>query len=175
MAKSSNKFTIRDICFIALITSACVVGRTAFQFIPNVQPITAIFILVSFNKGFSRSFVIVLLTIFTTNIYMGMGPWTLTQVFSYTVIIIVSCGFSQIPWFAQHQLPQLIFALFTGYLFGFLTACGDTIIYGIRAFWPYYVQGIYFDTLHGVGNLLFYALLRPFIPRLLLRFWPNQY
>lgn len=39
MAKSSNKLTVRDSCFVALITAACVVGRTAFQFIPNVQPV----------------------------------------------------------------------------------------------------------------------------------------
>ena len=166
--------TVRDICFIALLTAACVVGRTAFQFIPNVQPVTTIFILVSLNKGFTRSFWIVMLSIVTTNIYMGMGPWTLTQIFAYSVIIILSCGLSRIPWFDQHKLPQLAFALVTGYLFGFLTACGDTLIYGITAFWPYYLQGIYFDSLHGLGNLLFYALLSPIIPRLFLRFWPNE-
>ncbi|OJG79512.1 hypothetical protein RV10_GL000639 [Enterococcus pallens] len=60
------------------------------------------------------------------------------------------------------MLLQLIFALFTGYLFGFITACEDTLIYGISAFWPYYLQGVYFDTLHGVGNLLFFVLLIPF-------------
>lgn len=149
MARSSNRFTVRDSCFVALMTAACVVGRTVFQFIPNVQPITTIFILVSLKKGFLRSFLIVLLTIITTNIYMGMGPWTLTQIFAYSVIIILSCGLSRIPWFDQHRLPKLAFALVTGYLFGFLTACGDTLIYGITAFWPYYLQGIYFDSLHG--------------------------
>ncbi len=70
MARLSNKLTVRDSCFI---TADCVVSRTAFQFIPNVHPITAIFILVSFYKGLLRSFLIVLLTIVVTNIYMGMG------------------------------------------------------------------------------------------------------
>ncbi|OJG79511.1 hypothetical protein RV10_GL000638 [Enterococcus pallens] len=51
-----------------MITAACVVSRTAFQFIHNVQPITAVFILVSFYKGLLRSFLIVRLTIVVTNI-----------------------------------------------------------------------------------------------------------
>lgn len=96
MARLSNKLTVRNNCFI---TAACVVGRTFFQFIPNVQPITAIFILVSFYKGLLHSFLIVLLTIVVTNIYMGMGLWTLIQIFAYSVIIILSYGLSRIPWF----------------------------------------------------------------------------
>ncbi|MBO1307951.1 ECF transporter S component [Enterococcus sp. 669A] len=176
--ENSNKhvsgwLTVRDICFIALLTAACVVGRTAFQFIPNVQPITTMFILISLYKGFTRGFLVMLLTILTTNIYMGMGPWTLTQLFSYSVIILVSFGLSKIPGFSQRKIPQLVFVLLAGYLFGFLTACGDYVIYGIRAFWPYYLQGIYFDTMHGAGNFLFYLLLSPIVPRLFMRYWPD--
>lgn len=166
--------TVRDICFIALLTAACVVGRTAFQFIPNVQPVTTIFILVSLNKGFTRSFWIVMLSIVTTNIYMGMGPWTLTQILSYGVIVILSSLLGKLPFFKKSLLLQLLFAILTGFMFGFLTACGDVWIYGIKAFWPYYLQGLYFDLLHGMGNLLFYLLLAPVIPRLFDRFWPNE-
>lgn len=173
LKKNHSHFSVRDICFIALLTAACVVGRTSFQFIPNVQPITTIFIMVSLNKGFGRGFLLAVLTIITTNIYMGMGPWTLTQLFAYGTIVLLSSLLGRIPSFQRHKSLQLIFAFGAGFLFGFLTACGDVLIYGISAFWPYYLQGVYFELLHGTGNFIFYLLLMPILPRLFSKFWCN--
>jgi hypothetical protein len=39
---------------------------------------------------------------------------------------------------------------------------------GINSFWAYYIAGIPFDLLHGLGNAGFYLILEPILAPLLL-------
>lgn len=176
MEKSENRtrkmlFTVKDIGLIALLTATCVVGRTAFQFIPNVQPMTAIFIVITLHKGFYRGFTVAVLSVLVTNIYMGMGVWTISQLVSYGGIVILAAFLGKNRFFSTQPKLQILFACFAGFLFGFLTACVDKQIYGFQAFLPYYLQGLPFDTLHAVGNGVFYLLLSPILTKLFERFW----
>ena len=43
---------------IALLTTLCVVGRIFFAFIPNVQPVTAIIVIVTILLGFKDGVII---------------------------------------------------------------------------------------------------------------------
>ncbi|MDH6365440.1 energy-coupling factor transport system substrate-specific component [Enterococcus sp. PF1-24] len=170
-SKKSGLFTVRDIGSLSLLTAACVVGRTAFQFVPNVQPITAIFLIVTLYKGFLRGSLLMVLTMLVTNFYMGMGVWTITQIGAYLGVIICVHLVGKIPIFRKSIVLQVVFAVFSGFLYGFLTAGISVPIYGIRAFWPYYLQGIYFDSLHALGNGIFYLMLIAILPKLFQRFW----
>lgn len=90
-------FSIQRISHLALITAACIVGRLVFVFIPNVQPMSAHLFLVAFSYRLSDALMIALLSLLGTNIYLGMGPWTISQLAALTITIILFHQFGKIP------------------------------------------------------------------------------
>ena len=89
--KNSNKplaFAGKEIAYLGLLVAAAVVGRSLFQPLPNVQPMTVIFLLVTIHLGLRRGLIVCLLSMLITNFYMGMGIWTIAQLVSYAIIIL---------------------------------------------------------------------------------------
>ena len=69
--KPTNKplFSVRELTYLALTTALAVVGRLSFQFIPNVQPMTVIFLILALQLGFMRSWLVAILSVLITNFY----------------------------------------------------------------------------------------------------------
>ena len=84
-------FTTQEIAFLSLLTAACVVGRLMFQFIPNVQPMTALLIMIALHFGFSRGVIVTVLSLLITNFYLGMGVWTFSQITGFSLILLFAC------------------------------------------------------------------------------------
>lgn len=160
-------FTTQEIAFLSLLTAACVVGRLMFQFIPNVQPMTTLLIMIALHFGFSRGVIVTVLSLLITNFYLGMGVWTFSQIIGFSLILLFACLLNAIPFFKRFIWLQAIYSLLAGYLYGFVLAVIDTQIYGLTNFWAYYLAGLSFDTLHGFGNFVFYILLAPVFQRLM--------
>lgn len=160
-------FSVREIAYLSMLTAACVVGRTLFQFIPNVQPMTVIFLLITFYLGFSRGLIVALLSIVITNMYMGMGVWTISQLVSYTVILVVFQLLCKVPFFKKSFWLKCIYSIFSGMLYGLIISIISVKIYGMTAFLPYYLSGISFDVMHSIGNGGFYLILAPIFKKLL--------
>lgn len=85
--EQSTFFSTYEIAYLAMTVAACVVGRMLFQFIPNIQPMTAIFLILTYQLGVSRGLVVNVLSLLITNLYMGMGIWTISQILSFSVVI----------------------------------------------------------------------------------------
>ena len=66
-------FSVQEIAYLALLVAASVVGRTLFQPLPNVQPMTAIFLLVALYLGCVRGLIVALLSLLITNFTWGWG------------------------------------------------------------------------------------------------------
>ena len=160
-------FTTQEIAFLSLLTAACVVGRLMFQFIPNVQPMTTLLIMIALHFGFSRGVIVTVLSLLITNFYLGMGIWTFSQIIGFSLILLFACLLNSVPFFNRFIWIQAIYSLLAGYLYGFVLAVIDTQIYGLTNFWAYYLAGLSFDTLHGLGNFGFYILLAPVFQRLM--------
>ena len=63
-----------------------------------------------------------------------------------------------------------IMAGLTGYLYGFVISIFSVYFYHIPKFWVYYLQGLPFDTLHALGNIGFWILLSPLLPRIIQKY-----
>ncbi len=111
MLPPQNKiFSIQRISHLALITAACIVGRLVFVFIPNVQPMSALLFLVAFSYHLSDALMIALLSLLGTNIYLGMGPWTISQLAALTVTIVLFHQIGKIPIIKKNRFLQAFFA-----------------------------------------------------------------
>ncbi|HFL7225335.1 TPA: DUF4430 domain-containing protein [Enterococcus faecium] len=79
---STNK-----IAQLSLLSAACVAGRIAFQFIPNFQPMTAIFLFIVLYLSLKDALIVMSLSIAISSFYFGVGPWVIGQWISYTVVL----------------------------------------------------------------------------------------
>jgi hypothetical protein len=161
-----KKITTYEIAYLALTIAACVVGRTLFQFIPNVQPMTAIFLIITYQLGISRGLLVNVLSLIITNLYMGMGIWTVSQILAFSLVVLIMGLLCSFDFFRKAFILQVIYSVIAGFLYGFVMASIDVKLYGMPNFWAYYVAGLYFDFLHAIGNGGFYLILAPIFKEL---------
>ena len=173
--KNTSIFSIRKITLIALLSTLAYIGRLLFSWIPNVQPVTVILLIINLEMGLVEGILTASLSMILSNIFLGMGPWTLYQIASFAIVILVfSClkPFWRQTW--KQPLLKLAFytimAGLTGYLYGFVISIFSVYFYHIPKFWVYYLQGLPFDTLHALGNIAFWILLSPLLPRIIQKY-----
>lgn len=170
---------VKSIVILAMIASLTVVGRIMFSFIPNVQPVTTVIIIVTLVMGLKYGFVLVILSILLSNLILGMGLWTIPQIIGYMAITLLT-GFVIRPLFERiSHITLSVYAAFTGLLYGFIMSLWQAPIYGMKYFWFYYIAGLPFDIYHAIGNLGFYFILAPtLIPllnKLLIKYYDIDY
>lgn len=151
---------------IAIISTLAFVGRILCQPLPNIQPVTAILILVTFYLGTVNGLYVAILSIGISNIFLGIGPWTLYQIASFLMIILLT-GFFVKPFYRvnsmKNRVMMALFAGFSGLLYGFVISIFYVITFRMSSFWAYYIQGLPFDFLHALGNITFYLILEPLL------------
>ncbi|WP_137662542.1 ECF transporter S component [Enterococcus hulanensis] len=158
---------VKELSLLSMMVALCVVSRTFFQFIVNVQPVTAILLIITIYWGTYQGLIVGLLSILITNFYMGMGVWTIAQITTYFLIILLTGLLKKVPKFKQSIMLQAIYAGITGLLFGLLISAVQAPFLGISAFLPYYLAGVPVDVMHAFGNVVFYLLLAPILRKLL--------
>ncbi|MEK4301280.1 ECF transporter S component [Oceanobacillus sp. FSL W8-0428] len=157
---------------LALLAALAVVGRYAFHFLPNVQPITAIIILTGIFLGPVSSVILSVLVVFLSNMLLGMGIWTVWQIISWCLIGLTA-GIIGIIWKKVPLLFIILFSMFSGYFYGFIISLTTFQVTG--HFWPYYLAGLPFDTAHAIGNGVFILLLYPLLHGLFKRYSKNRF
>jgi len=162
-------FSTYELAYLAMTVATCTVGRLLFQFLPNIQPMTAIFLIITLQLGVFRGLLVNILSVLITNIYLGMGVWTISQILAFSLIICLMGLFCQSKLFRKSRLLQALFSVFAGFLYGFILALIDVKVYGMPQFWPYYLAGFSFDLLHAIGNGVFYLILSPIFQRLFIK------
>lgn len=153
-------FSTRRLTLIAVLAAMSTVGRIFFQYIPNIQPVTAIIILSSYFLGPVSGIFLAVITTYLTNLIMGMGIWTVWQILAWSFIGFIAGLMGKIR-LKKPVIPLAIVSLFSGFLFGFFFAVINYIISG--KFLAYYLAGLSFDLNHAFGNVIFIMVLyRPF-------------
>lgn len=152
---------------IAVFAALAIIGRYAFTFIPNVQPVTAIIIICGVLLGSGAAIILSLLVTFLSNMILGMGIWTVWQIISWALIGFIA---GMIGKYVKdiHISYLILFGVFSGYLYGFIISLMTYQVTG--KFLPYYLLGLPFDTYHAIGNGVFILLLYPLIKYLLKKY-----
>ncbi|QDP40500.1 ECF transporter S component [Radiobacillus deserti] len=158
------------ITVISILAALAVVGRFAFQFLPNVQPVTTIIIICGLFLGPVSAIILAILTTYMSNLLLGMGIWTIWQVIIWGFIGLCSGWLGK--W--KRNLPfglLVAYAVLIGYLYGFVISLATYTVAG--SFWPYYFSGLLFDTYHAVGNAFFMIVLYPVLSKILEKYYGN--
>lgn len=167
MKSKEEYFSVHRIALLALLTAMSAVGRLMFAlpFLPNIQPMTAMFLIVALNIGIYDSLIVSLLSMLLTNLFLGMGPWTIMQIISFAAVILLTGLLKIFYQFGNLKIrfAFAIWALIVGFLYGFVISYLNFHLYGLNNFLVYYINGLPFDLMHGLGNFGFFLILEPIL------------
>ncbi|TGA99878.1 ECF transporter S component [Sporolactobacillus shoreae] len=150
---------VRKITLLSLLTSAAVAGRLLIHGV-NIQPATIIIILTGWFFGWKMGLIEGLMVAFLSDLILGLGLWTPFQMAAWGLIGLIS---SFLP---KKKLFYVGWLAVSGYLFGLIMACSYFLMSSnIWTVISMYLSGLFFDTYHAVGNLMF-GLLSPMLFKL---------
>lgn len=170
MSNAQSHKAARRIVRLALTIGIAVIGRVLFQPLPNIQPVTVIIMLVTLYLGLMDGLMVAVGSILVSNIFMGMGPWTIGQVISFSIVVLLTYLLLK-PIYARkspyRKYYGVITAFLMGLIYGLIISLWSVWLYKINHFWVYYLQGLSFDLMHAMGNGAFYFVLEPILSKIL--------
>lgn len=79
-------FVSREIVLVAVLAAIAAVSRVPFSILPSVQPTSFVIIVSAIVFGSEAGFMIGATAAIVSNIFLGQGPWTPWQMFSWGMI-----------------------------------------------------------------------------------------
>lgn len=163
---------LQKISRVAILSALAIVLRIAFAGLPNIQPITAIFLVCAVFYGFWESFLIMSVTMLVTSFLLGFGPWVLGQIIGFGSILFL-WKFIGYPLTKSLRLGSINQIILQAVLAGLLS-----VIYGIvidtysallfaAPLLAYILAGMTFNLMHAVSTVLFYPIILSIFRRLL--------
>ncbi|HGK6758767.1 TPA: ECF transporter S component [Streptococcus agalactiae] len=162
--------TLTKLTRVAILSALCVVLRYAFAPLPNIQPITAIFLIIVVLFDLKEGVATVTITMLVSSFLMGFGPWVFLQIISFALILCL--------WkFLIYPLTKAVcFGKITEVVLQTFFAGGLGVVYGViidtcfawlyhMPWWTYVLAGLSFNMAHALSTCLFYPLLLPILRR----------
>lgn len=169
-----KNMTVKRITFVAMMAALASLGSLLTLFIPNFSLVLAFFLLMMTFAGFTTSSSVMLITVLLSNLRSGgIGPWTIFQICSYLIILIIWLLFLKTKIQLQHPLVTALFAALLGLSFGFWNALMSVPFYHLPSFVVYYLQGVYFDLSYCIATGVFYFIFARYLLPLLKRKVPE--
>ncbi len=143
-----------------MLCAVAVVGRIALGFIPNVQPVTAILILMGAYIGVCDAAISAVVVVIVTNLLLGTGIWSIWQMIVWASIGVLSGIFFRE---CKNPILMLIWAVASGYIYGAVISIWswNSITASSGGYVAYWLAGLPYDTYHALGNGVFIWFLQP--------------
>lgn len=163
----------RELVIIAVLCAIGVAGRAAFFMLPNFKPVMALTIIAGVAFGGESGFLVGAITMLTSNVLFGQGPWTAWQMFCMGIIGFVAGVLFRKGVLRRGKISLAIFGAIAAILiYGGIINFGVALMaYGGNITWPivlsYYVTGIPVDAIHATSTALFlYIGAEPMLEKL---------
>lgn len=170
---AKQKLTSRELVMLAILGSIAAVSRVPFASLPSVQPTTFVVIVAAIVLGPQSGFVIGALAAIVSNLFLGQGPWTPLQMYSWGMIGLIA-GFLRNKWIMKNLIGRCIYGFIVGVLFGWVLNLWFVITFIGELNWEailiYYSASFWFDLAHGLSNVFFILLFSNSWIKILTRF-----
>ncbi|HFI0622565.1 TPA: hypothetical protein ACGO3V_002096 [Streptococcus suis] len=152
--------TAKQIGRIVTLTALCIVLRIVFGPFPNIKPLAAIFIVSIGYIGIVEAILLMVLTMISSGILFGFGIHILWQVLSFAVVQIIWKGLLTTGCIDKERtiLVQSILAGLLAFMYGLIISIFTAMQFGISLI-PFWLNGLFFDMLHGLSTLFFYPII----------------
>lgn len=163
MNNTSHSLSSIRISQIAILSALSIVLKYAFSPFPNVQPITAIFLATAVTIGFVDSILIMMISILISSFLWGIGPWTVFQILSFSLIISL-WKYIIYPLICSLKLQKhielfafSIFSALLGIVYGVFIDSLSALLYGMP-WWSYIINGMSFNLAHAISTAIFFPI-----------------
>lgn len=92
----------RYLVTLAVMCAIAVMARTVFIWAPNFKPIGGIIMITAMAFGPEAGFMTGSLSLLTSDIIFGQGPWTPWQMFGYGMLGFITGYLAKIKWLEKH-------------------------------------------------------------------------
>lgn len=150
-----------EVILIAVLSALGAIARVPFAALPSVQPTSFIIILTGVIFGGETGFLVGALSALASNLLLGQGPWTLWQMFAWSMMGL-SSGLFSYKTYKKAPFSLCLFGFIWGFLFGWIMniwsvfAFFDAITW--RLFLTSMLTSLYFDLSHALSNVCFLIL-----------------
>jgi energy-coupling factor transport system ATP-binding protein len=162
----------RELVVIAVLCALGVAGRAAFFMLPQFKPVAALVIISGVAFGGETGFLVGAVTMLTSNMLYGQGPWTPWQMFAMGLIGFLAGVLFRKGVLRRSRLPLCIFGGLAVIIFyGGLMNPAFVIQYNDHPEWHMflaaYLQGFPFDLVHAAATVVFlWFISRPMLEKL---------
>lgn len=163
IAFERRKPKAREIIPIAVMCAVASVGRVVFNFIPQVQPVTVIVIIMGACFGKQAGFMTGALSALVSNMILGQGFWTPFQMLAWGVVGLIGGILADVK-LSKNMVVMCIYAFVSALIYGMITdfwtiafMAGEKLTWSIVL--SVYSAGLVFNLIHGIGNVLFMIVL----------------
>ena len=172
MMFEGRKPKAREIMVISVLAAIGVAGRAAFFMVPSFKPVAAIVILTGVSFGGEAGFLVGCLIMMLSNMFMGQGPWTPWQMFSFGIIGFLAGILYQKGILKARKRDLCIYGFLSVVLIygGIMNPASILMSYGYitpASLAAFYISGIPVDLVHALSTVIFlWFLSRPLLEKL---------
>ena len=161
----------KEIVIVAVMCALAVIGRVAFEAIPQFKPVAAIVIISGIMLGGESGFLVGALSAFVSNFFFGQTPFTPWQMFAFGLIGFIS-GILFRKGMPKNRIWVCLFGFFATFIIygGILNPV--SVILGqpnptAEMFLTAYVTGFAFDIVHSLATATFlFFIAKPLAEKL---------
>lgn len=147
-------FTVRNIVKYAFLGVLCFVGQIVMAPLPNIEPVSLLVMLYAVCFGF-QSMIAVYVFVFLEYLLYGFNVWSICYLYIWTILFVLAWLFRK----QKSSIPFIILSALFGFAFGALCSLTYLFLFGWQSAISWWINGIVFDALHCLGNLVLAALL----------------
>ena len=162
----------RELLTIAVLVAIAVAGRAAFFMVPSFKPVVAVTIISAVCFGAESGFLVGALSMLSSNMLFGQGPWTPWQMFAAGIIGFLAGILFQTGWLKARKISLCIYGfLATVFIYGGIMNPASLVMtsYAItkRNLLAIYMSGLPVDLVHASATVIFlWVASKPMIEKL---------
>ena len=162
----------RELLTIAVLVAIAVAGRAAFFMVPSFKPVVAVTIISAVCFGAESGFLVGALSMLSSNMLFGQGPWTPWQMFAAGIFGFLAGILFQKGWLKARKISLCIYGfLATVFIYGGIMNPASLVMtsYAItkRNLLAIYMSGLPVDLVHASATVIFlWIASKPMIEKL---------
>lgn len=147
---------VKRIVLISALAATIFAAQIGLAFIPNVELVTLLFLLVALHLPPLDALAISMVFVVLEALVWGLGDWVIGYLWIWPLWMVIVILFRRINGIKADRWA-LLGGLF-GLLFGFLFSLQHALLYGPSMGVAYWIRGISFDIVHGISNYILILL-----------------
>lgn len=160
------KLSIKELILFGMLGGIVSLSQIALSFIPNVETVTLFIIIFSLIYR-EKTLFVVFVFVSVMGIVYGFGLWWWGYLVIWPLLCVLTVKLRRI--LLKSSLIMSVYSGLFGLLFGAFFAIPYAVFGGINAGIAYWVSGIPYDIIHGVGNYFIMLVLGEFLFKLINR------